>query len=292
MRVFLFGVSGQIGRQLAPYFRLRADTVLYDPIHGVINLANTQDLFSQVCFRKPDLIINAAAYTNVDSAEYNEELANKINHLAVKELAHAAKSLDVPLIHYSTDYVFDGKSTDKYLETSTPNPLSVYGKTKLAGDEAILAVAPRGVIFRTSWVYSNHRTNFYKTMQGKICPGASLRVVDDQFGTPNSASVLAHATYKYMLRNTFDKAEIVNLVCDEYASWYQFAKLICAYWGLEKYVEITPITTAQYLAEQANDRVIAPRPMHAVLDNRKAKSRGVVLPTWVTELRKFMGDNR
>jgi dTDP-4-dehydrorhamnose reductase len=280
MKIALLGVRGQIGNHLVPYFVLKNRYDVWGPNREDFNLYDTPFVYDVICKEEPDLIINTAAYTDVDGAERYKDLADKINHQAVREIAKAAKNLDVPLIHISTDYVFDGTKEEKYTEKDKPHPLNLYGRTKLDGDDAILSIGPKGIIFRTSWIYDWRRTNFFLKMKFVMQPGARIHVIDDQFGIPNSAQILAKYVNDYVQAGKFEKMQIVNLVCDEHVSWFQFAKMICSYLRKDPWVKLIPVSTEQYLGRYAKDKIVAMRPKNAVLDNTKAKGLGFHLPKW------------
>jgi len=292
MKIALLGVRGQVGNQLIPHLVTKSRYDVWGPGRETLNLYDPALVYDKICKEEPDLIINAAAYTDVDGAERYKGLADKVNHQAVREIAKAAKNLAIPLIHFSTDYVFNGEKEEKYKENDLPHPLGVYGRTKLAGDEAILTIKPKGMIFRTSWVYDWRRTNFFLKMKHLMQPGAKVHVIDDQFGIPNSARILAKKVYEYMQRKTFKPAEIVNLACREYASWYQFATRICSYLRKDPWVKIIPLSTEQYLGRFAKDKIVAMRPMHAVLDNSKAAQMGISMPKWTTDFADFIKNTK
>jgi len=288
MKIALLGVRGQIGNQLVPYFVLKNHYDVWGPNREDLNLYDTPLIYDIICEQKPELIINTAAYTDVDGAERFKDLADKINHQAVREIAKAAKNLDVPLIHFSTDYVFDGKKEDKYTEKDKPHPLGNYGRSKLAGDEAILSIEPKGIIFRTSWIYDWRRINFFLKMKFVMQPGAKIHVIDDQIGTPNPAQLLAQQVYWYIQENQFAKVNIVNLVCDDHTSWFNFAKTICSHLRKDPWVKVIPVSTEKYLGRYAKDKIVAMRPRNAVLDNTKAKNSGYHLPNWKVAFADFI----
>lgn len=290
MFVALLGSSGQLGGRLLPYFKIWPDLTCWNPTKDELDLRNVQSIRPTIESKRPSLIINAAAYTGVDAAENNPDIADSINHQAVAELSLAAKDLGIPIIHYSTDYVFDGRKGADYTEDDEPNPLSIYGTTKLGGDEQILKNAPKGVIFRTSWVYDAVGSNFYLTMRKLNAAAEAIEVVYDQIGVPNSAFILADATMKYIWKIrkkeiAFGKPEIINLTCGGYTSWFGFAQLIMS--TLHKPIAITPIKTEEYLAKNS-EKAIADRPMRAVLSNEKAASIGISMPQWDEEFLKFV----
>jgi len=287
MKVALLGSGGQVGNHVAHYLE-KPHYIAWAPSSEELNLYDTPLVYDKICKEEPDLIINTAAYTNVDGAERYKELADKVNHRAAQEIAKAAKNLGVPLIHFSTDYVFSGSNEEKYTEDDPTSPLGVYGKTKLDGDEAILAIAPKGIIFRTSWVYDWRRTNFFLKMKFLMSTCATVQVVADQFGIPNSAKLLASKVYEYVEAREFKSVEVVNLVCGEYTSWYQFAKVIYSYLKGEKQVKIIPISTEEYLDEFAKDKLVAMRPRHTILDNSKATRMGLTMPNWDVDFADFI----
>jgi dTDP-4-dehydrorhamnose reductase len=192
MRIVLFGGTGQIGqelqRTLLPHGRL------FVPTRGQVNLENRGAVTEYLNFQRPDIIVNAAAYTKVDQAESEEARARALNALAVAEMADYAAGNHRLLIHYSTDYVFDGTKQDAYQPEDPPNPQSVYGQTKLEGEEAILASGCDRLVFRTSWVYSTTGHNFIKTMLRLAGEHEALKVVADQVGAPTSAEMIADVT--------------------------------------------------------------------------------------------------
>ena len=222
MKVLLLGANGQVG------WELRRALV---PAHEVIacgraeaDLSNLDGLGEVITRAKAAVIINAAAYTAVDKAENDKELAERINHEAVAVLAEKAQKNNTLLIHYSTDYVFDGKKTSPYLETDPTNPISVYGATKLRGEEAIRASGCHHIIFRTSWVYAARGSNFVKTMLRLGKERDELSVVSDQIGAPTSAALIADMTARALAVPTL--AGTYNLTAAGETSWHGFATLI------------------------------------------------------------------
>lgn len=210
-----------------------------------------------------DVVVNCAAYTAVDMAESEQVLSNQVNHLAVRNLARIAHNQQAKLVHISTDYVFDGKSERPYQELDTPNPINIYGKTKLAGENAIKEVMPNnGIIIRTSWVYSEFGNNFVKTMLRLGREKSELSVIGDQIGSPTYASDLADAILKIIsFSNKNISTEIYNYSSDGEISWYDFALEI---FRIEKLnCKVVNVTTAKYPAS------IAKRPLYTYLDKEK-----------------------
>ncbi len=192
MKILLLGKDGQLGRELKRSLTPLGDLIAWG--RSECDLANADSLYEKVVAAKPDVIINAAAYTAVDKAESEPELAHAINALAPTALAQVTRDIGCKLIHYSTDYVFDGSGTAPWLEDSPTAPLSVYGKSKLVGEQAIQNSGCNHLIFRTSWVYTKKGNNFAKTMLRLACEKNALSVIDDQIGAPTDAAWLADVT--------------------------------------------------------------------------------------------------
>jgi len=220
-----------------------------------------------------DVIVNCAAYTAVDKAESEPELADAINHLAVKNLAIIAKERGAKLIHISTDYVFDGTGHKPYVETDIPNPQSVYGQTKLDGELAIQAVNPsNSIIIRTSWVYSNFGSNFVKTMLRIGQEQKEISVVSDQIGSPTYACDLAKVILEILPQIKNEQVAIYHFANSGACTWFEFAKAIFEIKGLK--VMVHPILTSQY-------PTIAKRPKYSVLGTDKIlMGFGICIPTW------------
>jgi len=257
VKVLLTGRNGQVGWELE---RLLEDVVATD--RGALDLSRdgVADFVSRV---KPDVIINAAAYTAVDKAESEKELAMRVNGAAPGILAGEARRLGALLVHYSTDYVFDGEKKGAYVEADRPNPLGVYGASKLEGEKRIAASGCRHLILRTSWVYAERGRNFFLTIKNARKP---LRVVDDQQGVPTSARFLAEQTVSLLKKNA---EGLVHVVPSGQTTWYGFAREI-----LGKGADITPIRSDEY-------QTAARRPANSVLDNRKAQALlARTLPDW------------
>ena len=256
MRILVNGKNGQLGRSIQK--TVNADTKIgnnQSPNEYIFVGKEDLDLSSENSIshyfnnNKFDIIINCAAYTQVDRAEQEAELANQINHLAVKQLASIASNQQARLIHISTDYVFDGESGKPYTETDTPNPINVYGRTKLAGEKALQKVMPlNSLIIRTSWLYSKYGNNFVSTMLRLGRERDELSVVSDQMGSPTYASDLADAILEIIRHNKFrdegQTTQIYNYSNEGEISWYRFAKEI---FKIEKIdCEVNPVTSQQY----------------------------------------------
>lgn len=192
MKILICGQHGQVSRELQQRLQGLGELIVLG--RDQLDLANAEQIRQQVRAHRPSLIINAAAHTAVDQAESEPDAAFAINAIAPGILAEEAKALGIPLIHYSTDYVFDGSKPAPYTEADTPNPLGVYGKSKLAGEQAIATVGGQYLILRTSWVYSNHGKNFLLTMQRLLQEKPQMRIVADQIGAPTWAGSIADST--------------------------------------------------------------------------------------------------
>ncbi|HWA38225.1 MAG TPA: dTDP-4-dehydrorhamnose reductase [Burkholderiales bacterium] len=274
MKVLVTGVTGQVGAALLP--RLAGFEVVAVE-RAQLDLADPDLLSGFIRDTGPDIILNAAAYTAVDRAESERALAMKVNADAPAVLAEEAKRSGSLLVHYSTDYVFDGEKAAPYVENDPTNPLSVYGATKLAGEQAIVASGCRHLILRTSWVYAARGRNFLLTILRAAKERPELRVVNDQFGAPTSADAIADGT----LRILKEKAEgVFHMTCAGRTSWHGFAEEIVRCAGLA--AAVTPITTAEY-------PTAARRPRNSVLDNAKlAKTLGWSMPEWRAEARRVL----
>ena len=255
MRILVTGKNGQLGRSIYKIVNTANGDNL-SPNEFIFVGREELDLSSEGSIShyfdsndRFDVIINCAAYTAVDKAEEEQELANQINHLAVKQLAEIVKAQKAKLIHISTDYVFDGESDKAYLETDETNPINVYGKTKLAGEKALQEIIPaNAMIIRTSWVYSEFGNNFVKTMLNLGKERDELNVVSDQIGSPTYATDLAGAILKIIsnknYQNKEQSTEIYHYSNEGKISWYDFAKEIFKIAKID--CKVNPITTQQY----------------------------------------------
>ncbi|MNM91435.1 dTDP-4-dehydrorhamnose reductase [compost metagenome] len=285
MKVLINGRHGQVSHELQRRLGVLGELIVLG--REQLDLAQPDQIRRQVQNLRPDLIINAAAHTAVDLAESEPQAAFAINAIAPGILAEEALALDIPLIHYSTDYVFDGLKAGPYNEDDTPNPLGVYGKSKLAGEQAIKDVQGKHLILRTSWVYSNHGRNFLLTMQRLLQEKPELRVVADQIGAPTWAGTLANSTLA--LIEHWQAREVANwgiyhLTAQGETSWFGFAQAIgealrqqgkpCA--------ALLPIPSSDYPTPAA-------RPLNSRLDcSRLQRDWGVSQPDWQTALRECL----
>nr|WP_178120541.1 dTDP-4-dehydrorhamnose reductase [Pseudomonas sp. PB101] len=285
VKVLINGRHGQVSHELQR--RLRAVGELIVLGRDQLDLAQPDQVRRQVQNIRPDLIINAAAHTAVDLAESEPQAAFAINAVAPGVLAEEALALDIPLIHYSTDYVFDGMKAGPYTEDDTPNPLGVYGKSKLAGEQAIRDVQGKHLILRTSWVYSTHGRNFLLTMQRLLQEKPELRVVADQIGAPTWAGTIANSTLALIERwqaNEVADWGTYHLSAQGETSWFGFAQAI----GEALRQQGKPCATL--IAIPSSDYPTpAARPLNSRLDcSRLQRDWGVSQPDWQTALRECL----
>ncbi|MDP8997003.1 MAG: dTDP-4-dehydrorhamnose reductase [Pseudomonadota bacterium] len=281
MKILLFGGTGQVGfelqRALAPVATLRVPGFEGHPRIDFCNFAELEKCVAQFA---PDVVINAAGYTAVDKAESERDLATRINAEAPGVLAHAAAKVNAAIMHYSTDYVFDGEGHNYRGENESTAPLNHYGASKLAGEAAVVAKNPHHLIFRTSWVYAAHGKNFPKTILRLAANRDKLSVVADQMGAPTGAPLLADATTHALLALQRGKGSygLYHLVASGETSWHELAMFLCdealAQGLLTKVPELKPITSAEFPTP-------ARRPFNSRLANEKFKTNfDLLLPHW------------
>ena len=283
MKILLIGKNGQVGWELRRTLAPLAEVVAVD--YPEINLTDTPALRQFVAGTRPAVVVNAAAYTAVDKAETETELCRQVNAVAPGVLAGEAKKIGALMVHYSTDYVFDGAKTSPYVETDTPNPMGAYGQSKLEGDRAVKASGADHLIFRLCWVYGARGQNFMLTMQRLAREREKLRVVGDQFGCPTWSRMIAETTalaLKQVLagadRSGFNGE--YHLAASGQTNWHEFASRIIE-WMPEaerKCRAVEKIATAEYPTP-------ARRPAYSVLDCGKLrKTFGLRLPDWEASL--------
>ena len=294
MTVLLFGGNGQVGTELRKLFAGSPELVVTTRSGSVDGMEceaadfdRPQAVKSILERVRPDLVINAAAYTAVDAAENDADAAWRANAEAPAQVAAWCAVHGVPLVHYSTDYVFDGQGSQPYREDDATAPLGVYGASKRAGEEAIIGSGAPYLIFRTAWVYASHGKNFLHTMLRLGAERERLGVVADQIGTPTSAALIARVTLQ-VLQSGQLQSGIWHLVADGQTSWHGFAREIFsqaqAAGLMEKIPEVVAITTADYPTPAA-------RPAWSCLDNRKLKADfGISLPSWEQELARVLAE--
>ena len=294
MKILLFGKNGQVGWELQRSLAPLGEVIALGPDSQDYcgDFTNLQGLAETVQKIKPDIIVNAAAHTAVDKAESEAELAQTINADAPALLAHEAKTLNAWLIHYSTDYVFDGSGSTPWLETDATAPLGVYGATKLAGEQAIQNSGCKHLIFRTSWVYGAHGNNFAKTMLRLAQERDSLSVINDQIGAPTGADLLADVT-AHTIRTVQTQPELsglYHLVASGETSWHGYASYVidtAQKMGLElktSLKSINPVPTSAFPTP-------AERPKNSRLNTHKLQSSfDLTLPDWQTGVARMLSE--
>ncbi len=286
-KILLTGINGQVGHALYP---LLAEYDCVGLSRDELDLSNVDIIRSVIREFKPDIIINPAAYTAVDKAESEPDLANAINAIAPRVIAEEAAKLGSALIHFSTDYVYDGSKKSPYLETDQVNPMSIYGKSKLAGEDAIRAVGLPHLILRTSWVYGAYGKNFLKTIIRLAKEREELGIVADQFGAPTSSLSIASALEKLLLKwkpEIENQTGIYHFTNAGSTSWHGFAcEIVKQYSALDnlkvKVENIKPLTTADYPTPAA-------RPVNSCLSHEKLELKfGLSFPSWQAGLKEVI----
>ena len=293
-RIVLVGRNGQVGWELERCLAGLGEIVALG--RNQLDLADTAGVGNAVQAHSPDLVVNAAAYTDVEAAETNEAAAFAINAQAVRALADAAKACRATLIHYSTDYVFDGMKTTPYAEDDATAPLSAYGRSKLAGEQAVRASGCAHLLIRTSWVYAARGRNFLRTILRLAAQRPELRVVDDQIGAPTTARLIAQATALMIhalavqpaARQVAEAGTTVHLTAGGATTWYGFAcemRELARQLGIPFGARLVPIRTDEYPTK-------ARRPQNSRLSlDRLARDWGVSVPSWQSALRLCMEES-
>ena len=280
MTILVTGGNGQLGCSLRLASAESCHRFLFTDVEelDVTSVAAVEELFEREKF---DVVVNCAAYTAVDLAEEDEAKADAINHKAVALLADACKRYDATLIHISTDYVFSGDADAPYNEECASAPINAYGRTKLAGEQAVAESGCKSIVLRTSWLYSEFGRNFCKTMQSLTASRPEIKVVADQIGTPTYAGDLAAAIIHIIKSNQLDKCGTYHYSNEGVCSWYDFACEIARLSGNNE-CEIKPCTTADYPTK-------AQRPRYSVLDKSKfVATFGVAIPDWLDSLERML----
>ena len=280
MKILVTGKNGQLGSEL---FDLQAQYPMFEFVftdRTQLNLEDLEQISTQLNEIKPDVIINAAAYTAVDQAENNQFLCETINHLAVNEIAKWANSHQAKVIHISTDYVFDGTIEEPLLETDITQPINFYGESKRRGEESLLVENEESIVIRTSWVYSQYGNNFVKTMMRLMNEREELSVVSDQIGAPTYARDLAIAILEILNAPQFVPG-IYHYSNEGKISWYEFATAIKE---INNYnTKIHPIASEDFVT-------IARRPQFSLLDHNKIKNTyKIEIPYWRDSLVEMIG---
>lgn len=294
MRLLVTGATGQVGWELARSLMPLGEVVALD--RSQLDLSKPETLAPIIRTVRPNVIVNAAAYTAVDKAEKEEKLATLINSTSVGVLAQEAQRSEALLLHYSTDYVFDGTKTTAYTEDDTPNPVNAYGRSKLGGETAIQTTDCAHIVLRTTWVYASRGQNFLKTILRLACEQPELKIVADQFGAPTGARSIADAT-AHIIRQAFKEQQtgkftsgIFNLAAGGTTSWYGFAEAIIrgaarhALVDSNRLPRITPIPTTDY-------PLPAPRPSNSRLDSKRLLDRfDIAVPDWQQQLDTILAE--
>ncbi|EKK5172875.1 dTDP-4-dehydrorhamnose reductase [Cronobacter sakazakii] len=290
MNILLFGKNGQVGwelqRALAPLGNLISLDFNSEDYCG--DFSNPEGVAETVRRIKPDVIVNAAAHTAVDKAESEREFAQLLNATSVEAIAREAAKINAWLIHYSTDYVFPGTGETPWCESDATAPLNVYGETKLAGEQAVQRFCPNHLIFRTSWVYAGKGNNFAKTMLRLAKERESLSVINDQYGAPTGAELLADCT-AHAIRVALTKPDVAglyHLVASGVTTWYDFAALVfdqARKAGITlKLTDLQPVPTSAYPTP-------ACRPQNSRLNTMKFQQQfGLVLPQWDMGVKRML----
>lgn len=274
MKVLITGAAGQLGRCILDQFPSTWE--LFAVNSSELDISQESSVSLMVSSIRPDAIINTAAYTAVDKAEAEPDRAHLINVEGARYLAKAALKCNAQLFHISTDYVFDGKTNHPYEESASTNPLGIYGRTKLDGEQAVISANPQATIIRTSWVFSEYGNNFVKTMLRLGLARNELNIVNDQYGCPTYAGDLAQAILD-LINTKKNHAGIYHYCGDTITTWYAFALAIfeqaAQYNAATRKPKLSPITTIQYPTP-------AKRPAYSALDCHKIQSLGVRLSDW------------
>lgn len=280
-KILVTGSKGQLGSELQDLERIYpAYSFVFTDLEE-LDITNHKAVEQFINENKITVIINCAAYTAVDKAEEDQELADKINHLAVENFAEIAKDNAISLIHVSTDYVFDGTAHQPYKETDTPNPQGIYGKTKLDGELAMQRINPaNSIIIRTSWVYSSYGNNFVKTMLRLAKERDEIGVVYDQIGSPTYAGDLAKAILDILPQISNEGVELYHYANEGICSWYDFAMAIFEMEGLT--IKVKPLESYQF-------PLPAKRPFYSVLNKSEIKDvYQIEIPNWKEALEKCL----
>lgn len=279
MNILVTGANGQLGHEMQRVAKSSNHNYIFTDVadgYEKLDITNIEDIRNMVKNNNVDIIVNCAAYTNVDKAESDYDTADLINNTAVGNLATAMKEAGGTLIHISTDYVFQGDRNTPCQEDWTTNPLGVYGKTKLAGEAAIATTGCNSIIIRTAWLYSQWGKNFVKTMQSLTATHDTLKVVFDQVGTPTFAGDLADTIAHIINTGQTNKTGIYHFSNEGVCSWYDFAKLICKLSG--NTCDISPCYSEEFPSP-------VKRPHFSVLDKKKIKETfGIKVPYWTDSL--------
>ena len=289
MKILLTGKDGQVGFALHKKLVSLGEVIATN--RDMLDLRDPQAIRAFIDQTKPDIIINPAAYTKVDQAENEPELASQINAIAPQVLAEKASELDIPIIHFSTDYVFDGLKHEPYLETDKVNPQSVYAQTKWEGEEGVRN-HKKHIILRTSWVFGSHGQNFLKTILKLIQEKTSLNVVSDQIGTPTSSEALADVTY-HIVKTIFNDPHFkdfgtYHMTLEDETNWYRYA---CFITDEAKRLGLQTLMTSNDIKPVLSDsyQTLAKRSMNSRFVTTKIKKTFMLeLPHWEEEVKRIL----
>ena len=283
MKILVTGKNGQLGKSIHKIVTSNEKNSEFVFVgREALDLSSQDSIINYFNNNSFDIIINCAAYTAVDKAEKEVELANYINHLAISKIAEISNKKEIKLIHISTDYIFDGISDKAYLESDGPSPLNIYGKSKLAGELAVcMAMQKNAIIIRTSWLYSEYSNNFVDTILRKAQKFDELSVVSDQFSSPTNASDLAKVIIQIInhkkFRNHNQSTQIYHYSSYGVCSWFEFAREIVELANID--CQVNPIETKDYLTD-------AKRPKYSVLNTDKiVDGFGLEIPFWKDSLK-------
>ncbi|WP_081625791.1 dTDP-4-dehydrorhamnose reductase [Pseudomonas mandelii] len=292
-KIVLFGSNGQVGWELQRSLPLLGNLVVCD--RSKVDLSDLDAVSAYLRQERPDIIVNAAAYNAVDLAESFEEDAQKINCYLVKVLAEYAAVNNAWLVHYSTDYVFNGESNLPYTEADAPNPLNAYGRSKAQGEHAVVASGCNHLLLRTSWIYSARGRNFAKTILRLAATKTSFSVVDDQTGAPTSASLVADITALCLYRilnstNSENLSGTYHVVASGYASWYEYARyLVSEAVSLGVHLNCTEHDIRAVSGSEYPTKAI--RPKNSRLDNSKIQNAfNINIPDWKIYINRTLSD--
>jgi len=271
MRILITGSTGQLGQELK---RVLQDYDLITPTHQDLDI-NGKDILQKITELRPKIIIHTAGYTDVDGCETNDELAWDVNSSGTRNIAIAAEELKTKLFYISTDYVFDGLKKEAYLESDAPNPLNIYGKTKLSGENSVRDICSSFFIIRTSWLYSKTGKNFVNTIINLAKEQTQLRIVNDQVGSPTYATDLAYTIRKLI---PYEDYGIYHASGEGKCSWYQFALEILRLSGND--IKVIPVTSDEIPR-------LARRPHYSVLKNLRLRELGITMRHWQEGLEDY-----
>lgn len=281
MNILVTGANGQLGNEMRRISAGSRDHYIFTDV-AELDITDASAVSDMVKGNDVEVIVNCAAYTNVDKAEDDETTADLLNNVAVRNLAEAAAAADALLIHVSTDYVFSGNGCIPYTEDSPVEPLGAYGRTKLAGEKSLAAAGCRYMIFRTAWLYSPFGKNFVKTMRKLTAEKDTLNVVFDQVGTPTYAGDLAALIYKVISERMTDRQGIYHFSDEGVCSWYDFAVEICSLSG--NVCDIRPCHSDEFPSK-------VKRPHFSVLDKTLVKNTFCIsIPYWKDSLKKCIDE--